>query len=53
MASGMSVAPAVGKEAMRSRPPRRPAIASSSASASASRATIDVGVADERLARPR
>ena len=40
MASGISVAPADSKAAMRRRPPRRPAIASSSASASASRAMI-------------
>ena len=48
IASGMIVAPALGNAASRSRPPRRPAIASSSASASASRARIDVGVIDER-----
>ena len=36
---------------MRRRPPRRPAIASSSASASARRASDRVGVAHERLAR--
>ena len=40
MASGMSVEPADSKAAIRRRPPRRPAIASSSASASASRARI-------------
>ena len=40
IARGASVAPAVGNATIRSRPPRRPAIASSSASASASRARI-------------
>ena len=40
IASGISVAPADSKEAMRRRPPRSPAIASSSASASASRPRI-------------
>ena len=40
IASGISVAPADSKDAMRRRPPRSPAIASSSASASASRPRI-------------
>ena len=40
IARGAIVAPAVGKETSRSRPPRMPAIASNSASASASRARI-------------
>ena len=39
IARGASVAPAVGNATIRSRPPRRPAIASSSASASARRAS--------------
>ena len=49
IARGAIVAPAVGNETSRSRPPRTPAIASSSASASASRAEDDVGVAHERV----
>ena len=40
IASGISVEPADSKAAIRRRPPRRPAIASSSASASARRAMI-------------
>ena len=40
--------PAVGNEAIRSRPPRTPAIAASSASAASSRARIAVGVRDQR-----
>ena len=40
IASGMIDAPALGKAASRRRPPRRPAMASSSASASDSRARI-------------
>ena len=40
IASGISVEPADSNDAIRRRPPRRPAIASSSASASASRAMI-------------
>ncbi len=39
-ASGTSVAPAVGKEAIRNRPPRPPAIAATSASASSIRVRI-------------
>ena len=48
IASGISVAPAVGNEAIRSRPPRTPAIAASSASAASRRARIAVRVLDER-----
>src|SRR4051794_25134531 len=40
MAAGAMVAPALGKDASRTRPPRRPAMASSSASASARRARM-------------
>ena len=40
IASGISVAPAVGKDAIRSCPPRRPAIAAISASAACRRAMI-------------
>ena len=40
IATGISVEPAVGKEAMRRRPPRRPAIADSAASAVSRRARM-------------
>ena len=53
IASGISVAPAVGKEAMRSRPPRRPAIADSAASAASRPREDALGVPHERLAGRR
>ena len=51
IATGMIVPATDSNAAIRRRPPRRPAIASSSASASASRARIALGVAHDRLAR--
>ena len=49
-AGGRSDAPALGNDDSRTRPPRTPAIASSSASAAASLRDHDLGVLDERLA---
>ena len=51
IASGISVAPAVGNEAIRSLPPRRPAIAAERRLGGLQPREDALGVADERLAR--
>ena len=51
IASGISVAPAVGNEAMRRRPPRRPAIAASAVVGGLQAGDDRLRVADEGLAR--
>ena len=49
IASGISVAPAVGKEATRRRPPRRPAIAAERRLGGLQAREDPLGVADQRL----
>ena len=49
IASGISVAPAVGKEAIRRRPPRSPAIAASAVLGGLQPREDPLGVADQRL----
>jgi hypothetical protein len=51
MARGTSVEPAVEKEASRTRPPRRPAIASSSCSAAATPGEAATGPVRQPLRR--